>query len=645
MKNFEILTNLLKQDERFISTEWDLLKNKIQELAIKLDEKLIELLYSDDTMRTGFFKQIDKVRLFDSHKFIRFINNKEFLPNSYTAFKNKIGLADTKEEFIAEGNDVLLNRPYKDCILAWWQDTEDAKRDEIFYNEILWSDEIDRLLDPKVFTNFKRYDKDGKQELKWRTKDSNGNIQENLIVKGNNLLVLHTLKKKFAGKVKLVYVDPPYNTWWDTETFTYNNTFKHSTRLTFMRNRLEVAKEFLTDDWFIAITIDHVELFYLGVLADEIFGRENRVGVVSIVIRPQWRQFAKFFSATTEYMLVYAKDYANASFNDVVLDESISQEFDQKDEEGKFKYQPLMYSRFVEEKMEKAKDKYYYPIYVSNDLKDITLDRKENYHEVWPINNKRSICWKVQKEKLRDLLNSNKDKYEALKNKKGDVQIYEKYREGEWTKIKTHWIGKRYNATTSGTGVLKSIMGEKIFSYPKSVYAVQDTIKIMTTKDDIILDFFAGSWTTGHATLELNKEDGGNRKFILVEQLEEHVKICKDRNRKVISQQSINDSFIYFELKEYNQTFIDQIKEAENTKELLKIWGDMKSKGVLDYNINLTKRDNSIEEFKQISLVQQKQILIELLDKNNLYMNLSEMNDKTNNVSNEDKTLTNDFYK
>ena len=118
---------------------------------------------------------------------------------------------------------------------------------------------------------------------------------QNFIIKGNNLLTLHSLKKKFRNKIKLIYIDPPYNTGGDANIFTYNNNFNHSSWLTFMKNRLEIAKCFLTRDGFICIAIDHYELFYLGVLADEIFGRENRVGLVSIVNRPQGRQFADFF--------------------------------------------------------------------------------------------------------------------------------------------------------------------------------------------------------------------------------------------------------------------------------------------------------------------------------------------------------------
>ncbi len=362
-----------------------------------------------------------------------------------------------------------------------------------------------------------------------------------------------------------------------------------------------------------------------------------------MVIRPQGRQFSKFFSATTEYMLVYSKNWEMAEFRSVVLDDNVKEQYDQKDKEGSFKYVPLMYSRFVEEKMAKAKDKYFYPIYVSGNLKDITLDKKEGYHEVFPINNKREICWKVQKEKFRELLQSQRERYEALTEKNGNMQVYEKYREGEGTKIKTHWIGKRYNATTSGTGVLKKLLGDKVFSYPKSLYAVLDTLKIMTSRKDIIMDFFAGSGTTGHATLELNKEDGGNRQFILIEQLDAHAEVIKKRITKVLENDKSKDSFTYCELLKYNEEAIDKIQDAKDTKILLKIWDEMCEKYFLNYDVKIHGFDYS--KFEKMALNQQKESLVGMLNKNQLYVNLSEIEDSQFKVSKEDKELNKKFYK
>ncbi|MBI2522927.1 site-specific DNA-methyltransferase [Candidatus Woesearchaeota archaeon] len=592
------LTALLKKDLRFVDDEsGELIRSEIINEALKIDKKLIEALLSEKDIKEKFFSEIKEHWVFEINKFIDFIQDKNFLSDSYTKFKQNIRLTiDGKT--LKERGEVVLVWPFKDCVLEGGMTKEDEKRNEIFFNEILAQDEIDRLLDAKVLTNFKRFTAKGEEKVTDFKRDKDGIIRENLIIKGNNLLALHSLRKEFQGKVKLIYIDPPYNTGGATEIFTYNNNFKHSTWLTFMKNRLEVAKDFLKEDGFIAITIDHVELFYLGALSDEVFGRENRLGIVSVVIRPQGRQFAKYFSTTTEYMLVYAKNTNLAEFRGVVLDEERKAEYEEEDEAGKFKYEPLMYSRFVEEKLSKAEEKYFYPIYVSKDLKELTLDKKTGYYEVWPINKKRKICWRMQKESFKQLLEEKPSEYKALKDDEGNVQVFEKYRESEGTKIKTHWIGKRYNATTSGTGVLKSILGEKIFSYPKALYAVVDTLKIMTSKEDIIMDFFAGSGTTAHATLELNKEDGENRQFILVEQLDSHMDVILKRIRKVMElngkEENLNtfnkkEHFVYGELLKFNEEAVDKIESVKSADNLLKIWKEMVEHYFLNYDVDIKR--------------------------------------------------------
>ena len=242
------IKELLKTAGKYFSKDDELLKNIVLEDTIKMDKDLIKLLISNEKSKTHFFLKIEDVFVFDKDKFIKFIENKEFLPNSYTSYKNKIGLTDSKGEFIKEKNDVVLSWAYKDCYLEGGQDKEDMKKDEIFYNEILAPDEIDMLLEPKVLTNFRKYDIDGEHKVEDIT------MEDNLIIKGNNLLALHSLKEKYAGKIKLIYIDPPYNT--GSDSFKYNDRFNHSTWLTFMKNRLEVARELLSKDGAIFIHCD-----------------------------------------------------------------------------------------------------------------------------------------------------------------------------------------------------------------------------------------------------------------------------------------------------------------------------------------------------------------------------------------------------
>ena len=295
----EKLTDLLKTDPRFADNEDELVKAAVIDRAWKVDHDLVRLLLSEKEIKAKFFDEIEGHWIFNFDTFIKYISNESFLPNSYTRFHNKIGL-NISDKFLGERGEVSLVWPYKDCVLEGGQTEEKEKRQEVFFNEILAQDEINRLFDSKVLTGWKRYTVDGEQQVTEIKRTDNGVIRENLLIKGNNLLALHTLKTQFRGKVKLIYIDPPYNTGGSTDSFSYNNNFKHSTWLTFIKNRIEVAKELLRNDGFIAVTIDHVELFYLGVLLDEIFGRENRVGIVTIYINPKGRQHERFFSAATE---------------------------------------------------------------------------------------------------------------------------------------------------------------------------------------------------------------------------------------------------------------------------------------------------------------------------------------------------------
>lgn len=213
-------------------------------------------------------------------------------------------------------------------------------------------------------------------------------------------------------------------------------------------------------------------------------------------------------------------------------------------------------------------------------------------------------------------------------------------------KPKTIWTDSKYDASANGTMLLKNIFsGEKLFSYPKSLYTVKDTIDIITERggEDIVLDFFAGSGTTAHAVLELNKEDGGNRKFIICEQMDYVETVTKERVKKVM-QKNGGGSFIYCELMEYNEAYIDRIQKAKTTKELLATWKEMQEKAFISYKVDPKTINANISEFESLSLDEQKRFLIEVLDKNQLYVNYSEIDDENYGVTDTDKKLNRRFY-
>ncbi|MEZ7734137.1 site-specific DNA-methyltransferase [Fusobacterium periodonticum] len=298
------LEKLLKKEEKYVAEDGKILKAKVYQDTMNMDTNLIKLLISDERIKELFFINIDGILVFDKQKFIWFIDSKDFLPDSYTSFKNKIGLIDRNRNYLSSNNDVVLAFPFKDCFLKGGQDKDEEKRKEIMYNEIMAYEDIRRMLSPKIFTNAKRYTKNGIEENITLRKD------DNLIIKGNNLIALASLLEKYGEGVKCIYIDPPYNT--GSDSFNYNDNFNHSTWLTFMKNRLELAKKLLSDDGVIFVQCDDNEQAYLKVLMDDIFGRENFVSNISIKISPSSGVKRKFsdikFIKNKENILLYKKE-------------------------------------------------------------------------------------------------------------------------------------------------------------------------------------------------------------------------------------------------------------------------------------------------------------------------------------------------
>jgi adenine-specific DNA-methyltransferase len=563
----------------------------------------------------------------------------------YTKYSNKIGLySNAKGSFIKNDSEVVLNFPFKDTVLEAGMSKEDVGRDERFLHIEVDSKDIDTLEEPKVLTDFRYIDKDGEKALTVKSDieffDTEGSLKQNLLIKGNNLLALHTLRQRLAGLVKLIYIDPPYNTKGDANSFAYNNTFNHSSWLVFMKNRLIVARELLREDGFIAITIDHSELFYLGVLADEVFGRENRVGIVTIVHKPEGRNQEKFFGTSNEFMLVYAKDKETASFNKVVLDPELAKKYNLSDERGNYRLQNFIRLTDGKLALRSVRPKFWYPIYVNPETLQVSSTRIEGYKEVYPITTAGvEMSWKALPDTLNEGITNGNIVAERSINE-GFV-ILEKIREAQV--IKTHWVRKEYNAIQYGTKVLNEILEENLFGFPKSIYAVGDILKLTTSGEDIILDFFCGSGTTGHATLMLNSEDGGNRRFVLVEQMDYIKTVTEKRLAKIIKKEYTEDSFIYLELKKYNQEYVDRIVAAKSLSELEELYVDMRNNAFLKFWFD-RKEFEKDENFRNLNIEKRKQKLIEVLDENQLYLNYADMHDTRHKITADEKALTDKFY-
>ncbi len=632
MKNiFEQLTDLLKKDERLVSQDGVLLKNQTQELAHKNDPELIKLLLSDKAIKQHFFFKVDEVLIFDKEKFVRFVSNKQFLPDSYTAFKNKIGLT-AGDEYVSENKEVVLAWPYKDCILEGGMTKEDQKRDEIFYNETLAPDDINRLLDAKVFTNFKRIDKDGEHPLSSPLikgdkggfrRDEKGTIKDNLIIKGNNLLALASLKKEFAGKVKLIYIDPPYNT--GNDSFKYNDSFNHSSWLVFMKNRLEITKELLSIDGSIWINIDDDESHYLKVLSDTIFGRENFIANVIWQKKYTVANDAKWFSDNHDHILVFAMNKSHFKINGLQRTQEQEDRYMNPDNDlkGKWMTQPLH-----------AK---------SGNVTNFQYTFKNGV--IWSPPN--GTFPRYSKETLKKFEKDSRIWFGAKGNAVPRVKKY--LSDMSEVTPATIWLHTEVGNNDNANREIKALGFRDIFSTPKPEKLLQRILEIGSKKDDLILDFFAGSGTTLAVAHKIGRQHIG------IEQMDYIHDLPEARLKKVIAgekggiSKTVNwkggGDFVYIELAKWNEKWIEKIRDAKTGKELAKIWDEMKGTAFLSYKIDPKSIDTNAKDFAELSIADQKKFLIECLDKNQLYVNLSEIEDKEYGVNNEDKELNKEFYK
>ena len=474
MKLLQILEEQLRKEPNFFSDNGELKKWVVLSKAQNMDEELIGLLLENEDLKAKFFIKIKDSFVFNLPLFSQFLEQKNYLNDSYTTYKNKIGLT-IDGKYLKQRNEVALVWPFKDCILEGGQNKEEQKREEIFFNEILAQDEITQLLEPKVFTGTKKFTKDGEREFKTFTRDESKTIKDNLIIKGNNLLALHSLKKEFAGKVKLIYIDPPYNRGGNGDTFAYNNNFKHSSWLTFMKNRLDVAKNLLSPSGSMIVAIDGTEQNYLGVLIDEIFPNHES-HCITIIHNPGGNQGTNFS---------YTHEYAFFIIPKGVKSVGLQNREDNPD------IRPLRDVSTGDHLRTDAKN-CFYPILVKDEKvigfgevcpddfhpEGINIVRSDGIVEIYPIDpqgNERKWVF------ARQTVESIKDELRVEYNKKRKAFDIIRYK----TKFnfKTVWMDKRYDANQNGSKLLKKLLPENKFTFPKSLYNVKDCIHAIVAND------------------------------------------------------------------------------------------------------------------------------------------------------------------
>ncbi len=667
MNNFhEILINQLSKESSFVTDDGELKKFIIIDAAFNMNRKLIELLLEVPEIKQKFFTEISGHWVFDINLFVQYMENKNFLKDSYTRFRNKIGL-NIGGKFLNQRNEVSLVWPFKDCILEGGQSREDQKRPEIFFNEILAQEEIDQLTEPKVLTNWKRYTVEGEKPVT-ELKRENKTIKENMIIKGNNLLALHSLLPQFEEKVKLIYIDPPYNTGGDS--FQYNDSFNHSTWLTFMKNRLETARKLLRKDGALFIHIDDIEEAYLKILCDEVFGREKFINTIAVK------------SSTPSGTKTAHKDKTIIKQKDFILAYKKGDNININPQYTKREKWDTHYTQILN----KSKDGYFLTSLIDELVDKKILSKKISIKEL-DIENKQFKKFYIENADRIVRLQSHKNKtVEKLSRELVDTVYIDKSEDGK--EIGLYYNGqvitplrqsiKKVYSNQSfidDVGMLlcdfwddidfQNTQNEGSTSFPagkKPEILLYRIIDMITNENDIVLDYHLGSGTTcavahkmkrqyiGIEQLDYGKNDSAIRlqnvigkKIKETSEMFDKVQFDQSGISKAVNWQGGGD-FVYCELKKYNQTFIEKIEEAETNEKLLEIWEEMKLHSFLNYNVDIKKQDEAIDDFKQLSIEIQKQHLCEILNKNQLYVNLSSIDDEDYQVSEEDKRLTRDFY-
>lgn len=653
MEIYKRLVDRLKTEPNYSDDEGKLKKWVVLQKAQDADAELIALLLGDEELRKAFFRDVAGVLVFDQKKLSLFLEQKCFLADSYTQYRKKIGMA-VDGKFLSQHTGVELVWPYKDCVLEGGQTREEQSRSEIFFNQTLAQDEITQLKEPKVLTGGRKYTADGSTAEFALLRNDNGVIADNLIIKGNNLLALYTLERQFGGRIGLVYIDPPYyfRKTKPSDAFGYNSNFKLSSWLVFMRDRLEVAKRLLKPNGVILCHIAEDGVHWLKVLMEEVFGADNFVETFIWRNTDNPDSLSKKTRAAVEYILCFEKNCNS------------SRKYIGKDTENGDA--PILHTgNNIHELQFPAKSIRFnipdgtYPCGKPDRVELLTPVVVENGTNRDKVTLKGEFTWS------QETLQENWDAgcYFLVKSDKFSVRVQ---LPNGTSMAPEKYIDEQYLSKSLGVGTnedaskhLQQLGIDFKFSKPESVVAF--FIRAITKKDDIVLDFFLGSGTTAAVAHKMG------RQYIGVDQMDYIESCAVERLRKVIGKRKesvveeydcdhggvslakdVNwqggGEFVYLELKKYNQAFMDEIEAATTSGQLLDILERIKAKSFIDYNVDLKLLETALDEFKALTIEWQKQALCTLLDKNQLYVNLSSLNDEEFECTDDEKRLTRDFY-
>jgi type III restriction/modification enzyme, methylase subunit len=647
-------------DERYV-VEGLLKKDVIITDLDNYKPDLVEKILTNPILNEAFTEDIAGATILKINDIIQMLEVDEYWSNSYTRYINKIGLT-TNNRYLDEVTDVVINFPYKDGILKAGMTKDDVPKkdaEESFLNEIVAREEIDVLLDKKILKNVKKCSQDGFFET--------SEIQEtdNLIIKGNNLLSLYSLKerlKKMNKSVKLIYIDPPYYFIKEKkeDTFPYNSNFKLSTWLTFMKNRLEIARDLLSDDGAIFVQINDDGVGELHVLLKEVFKKENFINKITVKTKSP-SGFASVNPGvfeTAEYILSFAKDKAQWKYNPQFVrseyDKNYKFYITNKDENfSNWKIENI--GEYVAKKQGYENKRKAYKelgqVFFDNLVADFALQNSDSVFRETPINDNASAVLIDLRDKSKSeaetiFFQPREDNYDVYVKNGQELTFYsKKIREIDGERVPSIqlsniWTDIPYEGIAKEGGV-------KLKGGKKPEKLLRRIIELATDEGDLVLDYHLGSGTTAAVAHKLN------RQYIGFEQLDYGENDSVARLERVVQGEnsgiskmvkwSGGGSFIYAELMDKNSIFIDSVLNSKNPDELKTIFDDMKFTLDFDFRVDLLEVSKSIwnEDFDT-----QKKILVKIIDKNQLYYNYSEIEDTMiqSQLSESDIAFNKSFY-
>jgi len=432
---------------------------------------------------------------------------------------------------------------------------------------------------------------------------------DGLLIHSENFQALNLLQARYKEQVKCVYIDPPYNT--TENAFFYKNNYKHSSWLALLIDRLAFSEVMIKQDGVCAVAIDDTETGVVRIVLNNLFGIENYVSTIAVEVNPAGQNIRPNSPARShDYFHIYAHDIEKMKMNLRVLSKEEEKAFTEEDSTSRFLWDNLR--RRGGNSRPSDRPKQWFPLYVNMELKKVSSKKFPNSIEVWPIDPKgENRIWRNNLSGFERELNEGAI---SVTEKNGRIEIIKKTRMPLGKKPKTMWVDSKYSATSHGTKLLIDFFKNFNFSYPKSLFLVKDAISYWIDSESLILDYFAGSGTTGHAVINLNREDTGKRKYILVEMGEYFDTVLKPRIEKVVysaewkdgkpqkKETGVSHCFKYFSMESYEDTLNNLVlSRTDEQNDLINaMTKDTQLDYLLHYMLDMESRNIlSVEHFKK----------------------------------------------